>query len=66
MAEHNRDIDFHWRQSGRRYYWRINNAGDPVLVGGEAGVSLHSANNHIIPANATVRSTVRRIRTGDV
>ncbi len=66
VAEHNRDIDFHWRQSNRWYYWRVNNVGDLVPVGGEAGVSLHSANNHIVPANSAIRNAVRRIKTGDV
>ncbi len=65
VAQYNNDIDFHWDQSGRWYSWRVNSMSELAPVGGVSDVSLQSSNNHIIPADDSVRQKVNAIRRGD-
>ncbi len=65
VAEYNDRIDFHWGQSGRWYSWRVSSYEELLPVGGESEVSLHSANNHIIPANPTIKRQLKKIKRGD-
>lgn len=65
VAEYNKKVDFNWSQSGRWYYWRVDNASDLDPVGGVMGVNTHSANTHIIPADSTVRNAIGKIKQGD-
>ena len=39
VAEYNDRIDFHWSQSGRWDYWRVNSDTDLSPVGGSGGVA---------------------------
>lgn len=65
VAEHNEDIDFHWRQSGRWYYWNVNSYEELAPVGKESDVNTQSANNHLIPADDNVLKQINKIKTGD-
>ena len=65
VAEHNGDIDFHWSQSGRWYYWHTSAGVDLSPVGSSAGVNTQSSNNHLIPADDGVKSLINKIKTGD-
>ncbi len=70
VAAYNKAIDFHWGQSGRWYHWYVDSYAEaaPVCLPGldpEVSVSIQSANNHIIPADRSVRSVINRIRRGD-
>lgn len=65
VAEYNDRIDFHWSQSRRWYRWRAKSYDEIEPVGGVDGVSLHSANNHLIPADSVVKSSIKRIKKGD-
>ena len=65
VAEYNDRIDFNWGQSGRWYHWRCKSYEDIIPVGGEAGVNTCSANNHIMPANNSVRRKIKKVRRGD-
>ncbi len=65
VAEYNDRIDFHWSQSGRWYYWRVNSDTDLSPVGGSGGVAKQSANNHIIPADDSVKKQLGRVKKGD-
>ena len=64
-AECNTQIDFHWKQSGRFYYWHVNDLDELIPVGDVENVEQSSANCHIIPADAKTGKTVKRIRRGD-
>ncbi|MBO5610514.1 MAG: hypothetical protein J5929_09150 [Eubacterium sp.] len=65
VAEYNDRIDFNWEQSNRWYYWHVNDVGVLGPVGGEDGVSTHSANTHLIPADSRVKDDVMKIKQGD-
>jgi hypothetical protein len=65
VAEKNKDINFHWRQSSRRYYWQLNSDAEVRKIGNLETISLCSANTHLIPADDTVRKLVKRIKKGD-
>lgn len=65
VAEYNDKIDFHWSQGGRWLNWRTKTYEEIEPVGGEAAVMEQASNNHIIPANSTIRSEVLKIRRGD-
>ena len=65
VAQYNDKIDFHWRQSGRWYNWQAKSYEEIEPVGGVEGVSKQSANNHIIPADDTVRKSIKKIKKGD-
>lgn len=65
VAAKNTEIDFHWNQSGRFYFWYVNGT-DLAKIGGEAVVSTQSANCHIIAADSGVRHMISRIKMGDV
>lgn len=65
VAENNRKINFHWKQSGRWYYWRVYDISELAPVGREADVNRQSANNHLVPADEIVRKKVKKIRRGD-
>ena len=65
VAEYNDVIDFHWKQSGRWFYWKSDSYEVLDPVGGVSGVSLHSANNHLIGADESVKQKIKKIKTGD-
>ena len=65
VAQHNEDIDFHWNQSTRWYYWHVNSYEELAPVGTETDVNTQSANNHIIASDDTVAKLVKSIKTGD-
>lgn len=65
VAEYNDRINFHWTQSGRWYHWSTDTYDELIPVGGVDGVSFHSCNNHLIPADDSVRDSVKQIKTGD-
>lgn len=65
VAAYNTNVDFHWKQSGRWYYWKVNTYEELEPVGDVAAVSSHSANNHLIGADETVKKQIKRIKTGD-
>ena len=65
VAEYNDRIDFHWSQSGRWYRWHTKTYEEIIPVGGEDGVNHCSCNNHIIPANAAVKSEIKKVKKGD-
>ena len=65
VAEHNDDIDFHWNQYGRWYYWHTYGSVDLSPVGSSSGVDRQSSNNHLIPADDSVREKTGKIKTGD-
>lgn len=48
-------------QSGRFYYWRTRSFPIP-----EREIETHSANMHMLPANAQVARALKRVRKGDV
>ncbi|SNU05679.1 hypothetical protein SAMN06297422_104135 [Lachnospiraceae bacterium] len=64
VAQYNDVVDFHWKQSGRWYSW-TGSYDEIAKVGGTSGVNTQSANNHLIPADSTVRSMIKRMRRGD-
>ena len=66
VAEYNDRIDFNWSQSGRWYYWHVNDASVLPPVGGESGVNRHSANNHLIPSTDAIKTQIMQIKAGDV
>ena len=65
VAEYNDRINFHWRQSGRWYYWKVNTYEEISHVGGPDGVACNSANNHLIPADDSVRNSIEKVKKGD-
>ena len=65
VAAYNSVIDFHWRQSGRWYFWSVDSYEEVDKVGGIDGVSMHSSNNHLIAADRTVEKAIKKIKTGD-
>ena len=65
VAEYNDRINFHWSQSNRWYYWKTNTYEEIEPVGGSDGVSQHSANNHLIGADDTVKDSIKSIKAGD-
>ena len=65
VAAYNDQIDFHWKQSGRWYFWSTDTYEEIEPVGGTNGVTAGSANNHFIPANDTVLSNIKKVKTGD-
>lgn len=65
VAEKNKDVNFHWRQSNRWYYWRVDTPQELGIAGGELRIMRQSSNNHIIPANDGIRQKVKYIRRGD-
>lgn len=48
-------------QGGRFYYWRVNNFPIP-----REEIQSHSANMHMIPADANVRKALQSVRVGNV
>lgn len=65
VAAYNTLVDFHWQQSGRWYSWRVNSDAEIAKVGGIQGVTEHSSNNHLIPADDTVKKQIQKIKVGD-
>ena len=65
VAEYNTQIDFHWHQLGRWYYWKIDSLDELKSVGGEGGVISQSANTHIIPSTDEIRNQIMAVRRGD-
>lgn len=54
-----RDIDI--SQGGRFYYWHVKSFPIP-----RREIETHSANMHMIPANALVSHELKRVRVGDI
>ena len=65
VAATNTEVDYHWEQSGRWIHWQINTSAEMIKAGGISAVNEHCSNNHIIPADSSVESTVKKIRRGD-
>lgn len=65
IAEHNIDVNFHWSQNNRWYYWRVDTPQEVGVAGGELRIIRQSSNNHIIPANDDIKQKVKYIRRGD-
>lgn len=65
VAEYNDRIDFNWEQRNRWYYWHVDNSAVLGPVGGVDGVSTHSANTHLIPANDGIGDKIMEIKKGD-
>ncbi len=65
VAEWNDRIDFHWGQSGRWYHWRTKTYEELIPVDGETGVNRHSANNHLVPMDESMRAAIKTIKKGD-
>ena len=65
VAEYNDRIDFHWRQSRRWVHWRVSDYSDLIPVGGEGGVNSQSSNNHLIPADSSVKRKIKKLKKGD-
>ncbi|MBR1853395.1 MAG: hypothetical protein IJ794_09690 [Lachnospiraceae bacterium] len=65
VAANNKVIDFHWKQSGRWYSWRVNSESEINKVGGIQGVTEHSSNNHMIPADDIIEKQIKKIKVGD-
>ncbi len=65
VAEYNDRINFHWSQSNRWYYWQTDTYDEIAPVGGVDGVNTQSANNHLVPADDTIRDAVKKIDAGD-
>ena len=65
VAEYNDKMDFHWRQSGRFYYWRLDSWDEVDKLGGEAVIVEHSCNNHLIPADEIIMKQIKKIKAGD-
>ncbi|MBR1724720.1 MAG: hypothetical protein IJ723_06870, partial [Ruminococcus sp.] len=65
VAEYNDRIDFHWSQANRWLNWRTKTYEEIEPVGGEAAVMEQAANNHIVPADTSVKRKALKIRAGD-
>ena len=65
VAQYNKEIDFHWSQSGRWLFWRVDSDTDLALVGGMNGIISQASNNHLIPANISVKNKIKKIKKGD-
>lgn len=65
VAAYNKGIDFHWQQSGRWYSWHVKTDAEAGKVGGIQGITEHSSNNHVMPANAAVKKLIQKIKVGD-
>ena len=65
VAEYNTKIDFHWDQSNRWYYWKVDNVQELAPLGSVNEVGLHSANNHLIATDSATRKAIKRIKVGD-
>ncbi len=65
VAQYNSTIDFHWSQHGRWYFWKVNTYEELAPVGTTTDVNIQSSNNHLIPANSSVKKSIKKIRTGD-
>ena len=65
LAEINDQHDFHWSQSGRWYHWKMDSWDEANAIGGTQVVSYNSANNHIIPADETVRTLIKTVKVGE-
>ena len=65
VAAHNSDIDFHWSQSGRFCYWELDSYDDAATLGGVNAIIPQISNNHIIPADTTVKDDLKKVKTGD-
>lgn len=53
--------DFDISQGGRFYYWQVKSFPIP-----RREIETHSANMHMIPANALVAHELKRVRAGDI
>ena len=65
VAALNTTIDFNWHQTGRFYSWHVDTYDEVNAVGGVQGVTEHSSNNHLVPADSMIRRQISRIRVGD-
>ena len=65
VAANNETIDFNWKQSGRWVHWKVDNYADLDKVGGIEGVNMECSNNHLIPADNSVKRKIKKIKRGD-
>lgn len=65
VAETNTLIDYQWDQSNRFVFWYVDSGDLLASVGGVEGVTKCCSNNHIIPADSTVKSQLKKVRKGD-
>lgn len=68
VASNNDKINFHWSQSSRWYFWKINSGEDKSKlndIGGMGVVSKNSSNNHLIPSDDRIRKQLKHIYAGD-
>ncbi|MBQ9198923.1 MAG: zinc ribbon domain-containing protein [Lachnospiraceae bacterium] len=65
VAEYNDKINFHWSQHGRWVYWKVNSYDELDDIGGEDYVACHLSNNHLIPADKSVKRKIKKIKKGD-
>ncbi|MBQ7707431.1 MAG: hypothetical protein IJT72_06605 [Lachnospiraceae bacterium] len=65
VAEYNKKINFHWKQSGRWVSWQVDSYDAIDAIGGVNYVSSHCSNNHLIPADKSVRRKIKKIKKGD-
>ena len=65
VAELNDTIDFNWKQHHRWVRWKVDNWEDIELAGGMDYISSHLSNNHLIPANKSVKHKIKRLKMGD-
>ena len=65
VAEYNDRINFNWSQSGRWYSWYVSGKTDLSPIGGLGAITPHSSNNHIIPADDSVKDKLKKVKAGD-
>lgn len=66
VAACNEMINFHWSQSGRWVRWRTDTYAELAPIGDSSDVDRQSSNNHMVPADLSVKKDVEKIRKGDV
>lgn len=65
VAALNKDIDFHWSQTNRFAYCRVDSATDMGRIGGDKALDRQLSNNHIISANDDVKRKIWLVKRGD-
>ena len=64
VAEYNDRIDFHWSQANRYVLWETDTYEEIAPVGYEKGVNKQCSNNHVIPADSSIRNKLKSIKAG--
>ena len=65
VAQVNGDIDFHWSQSGRWCYWKLDSEAELIQAGGRNVIGRCTSNNHLIAADDYIRKAIGTIKRGD-